>query len=200
MADPLSVAGSAVGIVSLGITVCQGLVSYIESVHGRKEEIANCLREVRNLISVFTSLNDVLPRLARHSGSDHDLVQHYLRDCEAELDSLKVLVQKLRGPPVQDNARAKIKDAGRAMVYPFRKREMAAVRQCLQNLLSHLELALDIISVGTSTLDHYAKNCALFLAGLLQFPPLYSNRMTLLVPLFCGVPGAEADGTPRLCW
>jgi hypothetical protein len=147
MADPLSVAGTAVGIVSLGIQVCQGLVSYLRSVDGRKKEIAGYLGEVQNLISVFTSLNEVLPRLALQNASDHDTIRQCLGHCEDELDRLKLLVQKLRGPQAQADLKAKMKDVARAMVYPFREGELASVHQCLQSLLGHLKLAISIASL-----------------------------------------------------
>jgi hypothetical protein len=44
MGDPFSVAGSAVGVISLGLTVCQGLLTYYGQFKAYDEEI----RDVSN--------------------------------------------------------------------------------------------------------------------------------------------------------
>ncbi|KAK4153833.1 hypothetical protein C8A00DRAFT_33444 [Chaetomidium leptoderma] len=149
MSDPLSVAGSAVGVVSLGIQVCQGLVFYLRSIRGRQQELANDLREVRNLISVFHSLNDVLPRLAQQPCADRDavVIRQCLLDCEEQLVSLQLLVVKLQGPTNPGDIKGKMKEAGRAVLYPFREGELASIRRCLQRLLNNLSLALNAASV-----------------------------------------------------
>lgn len=41
MADPLSVAGSVVGIISLGITVTQALIDFYNN--GQRPKITDCL-------------------------------------------------------------------------------------------------------------------------------------------------------------
>ncbi|KAG7290283.1 hypothetical protein NEMBOFW57_000282 [Staphylotrichum longicolle] len=147
MSDPLSVAGSAVGIVSLGIQVCQGIVSYLRSVQGRQQEIASHLRQVHSLIAVFNSLNDVLPRLAQQQGADHTVIQRCLLDCKDELVKLQLLVVKLNGPSNSSIIKGKMKDAGRALLYPFREGEMASIRRSLEVLLDNLSLAIDIASL-----------------------------------------------------
>ena len=147
MADPLSVASSAVGIISLGIQVCQGLVSYLQCIHGRHKEINSHLREVRSVISIFYSLNEVLPRLAERQGADHAVIQQCLLGCEEELANLQRLVLRLRGPEFQGDLKGKVKEAGRAVLYPFREGEMASIRRCLESLLGHLRLAISVASL-----------------------------------------------------
>ncbi|KAK0714496.1 hypothetical protein B0H67DRAFT_663978 [Lasiosphaeris hirsuta] len=63
MADPLTITGGVVGITSLGIQVCQIFDSYLRSLQGRKQQIASDLREVQALISVFYSLNGLIPAI-----------------------------------------------------------------------------------------------------------------------------------------
>ncbi len=147
MADPLSVAGSAVGIVSLGIQVCQGLVSYLRSVQGRRHEIATCLKDVQGLVSVFSSLNDVLPSLAKQRLADHAVIGQCLLDCKDDLADLQQLVLKLKGSPHPGNVKGRMKEAGRAVLYPFREGEMASIRRCLRDLVGNLGLAISTASL-----------------------------------------------------
>ena len=149
MSDPLSVAGSAVGIVSLGIQVCQSLVSYLRSIQGRQQEIANDLREVRNLISVFHSLNHVSPRLAQQPCVHRDaaIIRQCLLDCKEQLVNLQLLVFKLKGLPNPSDIKGKMKEAGRAIVNPFREGELSSIRRVLQSLLNNLSLAINVASL-----------------------------------------------------
>ncbi len=134
-------------LLAVGIQVCQGLVSYLQSVHGRRKEIANSLREVRSLISIFDSLNGVLPRLAQQHGADHTVIRQCLLDCKGELVDLQLVVLKLRGPEGLGDIKGKVKDAGRAVLYPFREGEIASIRRCLESLLGHLRLAIGVASL-----------------------------------------------------
>jgi len=147
MSDPLSVAGSAVGVVALGIQVCQGLVSYLRSVRGRRQEIANHLREAQSLISVFSSLNDVLPRLDQQQCADSPLIRQCLLDCQGQLVQLRLQICKLGGSPDPADIKGKMKEAGRAALYPFREGELTSIHRSLQSLLSNLTLAISTASL-----------------------------------------------------
>ncbi|TGZ80770.1 hypothetical protein EX30DRAFT_341387 [Ascodesmis nigricans] len=56
MADPLSVAGTAVGIVSLGITVLQGLTTYYSDVKDQDNDIVSVNTQLRRLLEIFTDI------------------------------------------------------------------------------------------------------------------------------------------------
>ncbi len=50
MTDPLSIGGSAVGIVALGITVCQGLFHYYSSCRDRSADVKALVSSLDGLI------------------------------------------------------------------------------------------------------------------------------------------------------
>jgi hypothetical protein len=56
MVDPLSVAGSAVGIISLGITVTQALVDFYITVRDQKSNAATTARKHSRLLDLLESL------------------------------------------------------------------------------------------------------------------------------------------------
>ncbi|RSM14149.1 hypothetical protein CDV31_005485 [Fusarium ambrosium] len=155
MSDPLSVAGTAVGITSLGIQVCQGLVWYLRSVYGRKAEIAEDLSEVQSLISIFYALNDILPKINQTRCTEATTIKRCLEDSEGKLLELQQLLIKLRGPEQPTTNRDKMREAGRTLVYPFRADTLKSLRQSLRELLDNLNLAVDITS-----LESQVTNCA----------------------------------------
>ncbi|KAF4432125.1 hypothetical protein F53441_13844 [Fusarium austroafricanum] len=147
MSDPLSIPGGVVGIISLGIQVCQGLVWYLQSFKGRDEEIQESLKEVQTLVSTFYSLKDVLTKIDKTS-CETTAIRRCLQDSEEKLREVHKFSLKLRGP--QDAAkstREKIDNARRAMVYPFREEKLKTLRLSLQDLLQNLSLAVGLTSL-----------------------------------------------------
>lgn len=147
MSDPLSVAGTAVGITSLGIQVCQGLVWYLRSVQGKRAEIAQDLGEIQTLISIFYALNDILPKINQTRCTEATTIRRCLEDSEGKLLELQQLLVKLRGPYESTANRDKMREAGRTLVYPFRADTLKSLRQSLRELLNNLNLAIDITSL-----------------------------------------------------
>ena len=60
MADPLSITGVAVGLVSLGLEVCQGLTEYYESWKTHDDDIRRALEKIDSLSSTLRALEGIL--------------------------------------------------------------------------------------------------------------------------------------------
>lgn len=147
MSDALSVVGSAVGIISLGIQVCQGLVSYLQSFKSQDQEIQDSIKEAQTIVSLFNSLKDVLLRLDQHSARVIAVVD-CLNDCEKKLRELQLFLLKLqKSSEPTKKTRQKIKDARHSFAYPFLEGKLLSLRQSLQNLLQNLDLAVNIASL-----------------------------------------------------
>lgn len=151
MSDPLSIAGIAVRVTSLGIQVCHGVISYSRSMRGRKQEIAGGLKEVQRLLSTFYSLNDILPRIDQGHFANSHVVRNCLRDSEDKLQELQQLLIKLRGPLDSKNIGGKFAETGRSIAYPFREAELLSLHQTLQRLLDDLNLAIGITLMYVSS-------------------------------------------------
>ncbi|KAF4467972.1 ankyrin repeat-containing [Fusarium albosuccineum] len=147
MSDPVSVVGTAVGITSLGIQVCQGLVSYLHSLEGRNQEIKDGLRDIQTLVSIFYSLNGILPKIDERRPETVAL-RRCLKDSENKLLELQELLIKSRGPEAAAvSTTGKIDDARRALIYPFREGKLNSLRRSLRELLHNLGLAIDLTSL-----------------------------------------------------
>ena len=66
MADPLSIAGSVVGIISLGIQAAESLVQYYTSFRDQEDDIANVVRKLKSLLELL-------------KGFDHEKTQTRIR-------------------------------------------------------------------------------------------------------------------------
>lgn len=150
MPDPLSVAASAAGIASLGIQVCQGLIAYLRLIEGRKQEVSHGLREIQTLVSMFYSLNNILPQVDQRGVANSVIIQQCLKDSEKSLLEFQQLLIKLRGPENQAGIREMMKEAGRLLTFPFCKEKLASLRDTLQRLLDNLNSAINIASLYES--------------------------------------------------
>lgn len=150
MSDPLSVAGSAVGIISLGIQVCQGLISYLQSLQGREQDIKDSLNDVQTVISILYSLKSILPKVDK-SSSETPAIRRCLAESEEKIRELQQFSLEIRGTQSPEHdILARIDHAGRALLYPFREGKLKSLCQALKSLLQNLSLSLNITSLYVS--------------------------------------------------
>ncbi|TXC05090.1 hypothetical protein FocTR4_00000315 [Fusarium oxysporum f. sp. cubense] len=151
MSDLLSIVGSAVGIISLGIHVCQGLISYLQSFKGQVQEIQDSVKETQTIVSLLNSVTNVLVKLDQHSARAIAVVDCW-KDSEKRQRELQGFLLKLQKP--QDTSQdtpQRIKNARHVLAYPFLQGKLSALRQCLQDLLHNLNLAVKNASLDLTT-------------------------------------------------
>ncbi len=91
MADPFSIAGSAVGVVSLGITVCQGLVEFYISVRDGLEDIKLLLKSLDGVIRALNGLSNTMK-----DGSSDSAAKSQVESCIADCsDAVQHLAREL---------------------------------------------------------------------------------------------------------
>jgi hypothetical protein len=90
MADP----GSAVGIISLGIQVAQGLLKFYSSFSAYDVDIAHATQRVERLYSTLAALEAPLSRLELRNDSISERVRISLNSCRQELLNLEDVVKK----------------------------------------------------------------------------------------------------------
>lgn len=143
MTDPFSVAGNAVGVVSLGITVLQGLISYYTAFMDRNEDIEATLGQIERLLSSLTSVNDKIVRVKTTFGPNSvSSVKSTMLQCEAEVKALEKKLAKIRSYGSPADWWEKTKDMGQRLKYPFKQSTLAKVREMASDLNAHLGTAL----------------------------------------------------------
>ncbi|KAI9720839.1 MAG: hypothetical protein M1812_002678 [Candelaria pacifica] len=196
MVDPLSTAGSAAGIVSLGLQVCGGLISYcrawrsrdkdIEEARERLTELELTLKHVAGILSVVEILDDNAP-------NDLRLAHHKIRSCTKNLNNLHSALiesEEISQPAgVLDRAH----NIRLRSMYLFDKEKFKDLRSSVaetninlgiasQFLLSHLETkriaALeDLMQAGKNRIDKIPERVEQALVKRLE---LYGDRSTVM--------------------
>ena len=95
MGDPLSIAASAAGLVSLGLTVCSGLLDYYNSWKDQPSDITEMCESLEVLGKIFKLLDQKVrhPLLNRESV---DRVTESLFSCAAGVQRLRYKLEKIR--------------------------------------------------------------------------------------------------------
>ncbi|KAK4161733.1 hypothetical protein QBC43DRAFT_93826 [Cladorrhinum sp. PSN259] len=135
--------GTAVGVASLGIRVCQGIATYLRSVKGRDKRISDALKEVQTLMATLDAFKSVLPDLTDRKDINVIFILDALKDCDNHILRLEQLLSKwTRSPPPKS-----FKRIGRAIIFPFREEQLTSLQKHIQGLLSNLDRILHIASV-----------------------------------------------------
>jgi hypothetical protein len=122
MSDPISVTGTVIGIVSLGLSLCQGLVDYLGALKCRREEIESTYQQINGLQSSFSVIKAVLPKLRTDYQASGQVVRNHLRLCEDEIHRLTQLLDEFKhhdSPSGSLNMRVQFQ--AKKLLYPFRQ-------------------------------------------------------------------------------
>jgi hypothetical protein len=150
MGDPLSVAGTAVGIVSMGLTVCQGIIDYYSSWKLYNSDIANTYKLVEQLNTTFTLLRDSLES-AKPSGSALGLkaseqVETCIVGCEDRIGQLRKKLEKIKGNEPKGGF-GRLEAQRLRLLYPFQQGTLGKLRDALLQLADNLEPALQVLNM-----------------------------------------------------
>lgn len=146
MADPLSVTGSAVGVISLGLTVCQGLLQYYRAYKNYEEDVLRMCRSVDQLQQILQTLNTTLQATA-FVGEAITKVEENILACEQAIKRLDQKLAKVRKADVPTDVSSKVWMQLRRALYPFRESTLAKFREILADLRDGLSLSLGTLQV-----------------------------------------------------
>jgi hypothetical protein len=142
MADPFSVAGSAVGIVALGLEVCKGLVWYIGHVKDEKQEVSQIADRLDKLADILEKLKTALDELESTADGSTLLSNAGLLACSSALSNIRSKLQPpVRGAQTQ-GFRQSVRYWKSKLAYPFRREDLLFLKQMVEDVQQNLHTAL----------------------------------------------------------
>jgi hypothetical protein len=123
MADPFSVAGTAVGITSLGIQTFQILYRYYADFKGHHEDIDSLLRQITGLQGILEILQ------GKEYEWKHDEIQPpslpgftmAIADCKEALAKLDRMTAKFGAIDTEKHWKTRLANVQKRMIWPFKK-------------------------------------------------------------------------------
>ncbi|KAK3615538.1 hypothetical protein LTR56_026528 [Elasticomyces elasticus] len=143
MAD---IAGSAVGIVSLGIQVCQGLLQYYGDWKGYHKDTEASHKAVQRLTETFVLLAQVLNGNVVVNDAQRRNVENCVAGREDSVGHLRDRLAELRKYEHPAAFREKVKASGSRLLYPFKKESLDVVGNLVQEILQRLMLAVNVLN------------------------------------------------------
>ena len=139
MADPLSVAGSAVGIISLGLTVCQGLIQYYVSWKGALEHVDALVESLQTFLQTLECLKKAITSspfdteiVAQVEGSIN-LCRHGVADLQQELTKVK------------RTGHSRLATQAQRLLYPFKESTLTRLQGIVSKLRDNLTFAMSTL-------------------------------------------------------
>lgn len=149
MADPASLVGLGVGLISLGLQTYSGITTYLDAIDCRDEELLSVRRQNDALHNAIAEINKSLPRLsARQEFSAPAAAATCLTSCEMELKALQKLVAELAGSDTATPGRRKrMKQISKALMYAFDRPKLHRLETRLGQTVPVLQLALQTLNL-----------------------------------------------------
>jgi hypothetical protein len=145
----MEVAGSAVGIASLGIQVCQGLLSYYDAWKSYDSDISGTYDAVTDLSKTLTILKTTLrEEVDRERVGRVDTCVKGCEDALLKLDEKRRSLQEYSQP---EGLRQKMRSGLQRSWYPFRKETLAALKGSVTDVQERLKLALQVLQFDVGT-------------------------------------------------
>lgn len=142
MGDPFSAAGTAVGIVSLGIQVCQGLVSYYDKWKSFDDDIAQLRTKLDGLSQTLKHLDKhIVPNFKHFNAEEVEDVEKKIQSCCGGIRKLEAILAKCQSSAPANTVQGKAYKLYQKTFYPLKKttlQELNNVTGLQDNLHSSL--------------------------------------------------------------
>lgn len=146
MAEAFGVAGSAVGIISLGIQATQYLFDYYTAVKDLDSNASDTTKRLGGLLELLQILHDQIknPNFLDESASLRASIAALVEKCVEYIEDLQDKVKKFQEKPADDII-SKARAAGRVLAYPFLQNTLRNLEACIDGLLTQLSLAQNLM-------------------------------------------------------
>lgn len=132
----------ALGAISLGIQVCEGISTYVSAISSRDEDIESVRRQSQDLENIIHSIDSLID----HNDFTHTLsspgVLRCLQTCDTDMKALDKLGRELVGRPLSSvsSLREKAKEGFKLFSYPYSRSKMITLRDQLGRSLTSLQM------------------------------------------------------------
>lgn len=141
MADPFSLTANAVGVISLGITVCQSLINYCQAYAAQYDDVRLALQDLQDLENSLVSLCKTLTISSLQRPTGFNLLPPYIARLNTRIKELEKDVL------TQDSLKGKVKSVAQRTLYPFKRGVIDRLQDTVRHARDNLALALAVVQV-----------------------------------------------------
>ena len=128
MVEALGVAASAAGLISLGITLCQGILNYYGSWKDAESDVQRMYTSTESLTKTFILLKLSIDN-KKFNRDIVTRVNECIDDCEDGINDLKKKLKKVEAVSLDDGWSGKAKAQFRRTLYPFKESTLVKLKE-----------------------------------------------------------------------
>ncbi|KAL2860023.1 hypothetical protein BJX68DRAFT_260995 [Aspergillus pseudodeflectus] len=154
MSDPFSVTGSAVGVASLGLTICQGFLLYYGPYKSFHDDVDEVVSRIQSLDGLLTLLQKVVTESDAADTSpvtqSVDLAtQRNIESCRQGLKRLQKMLDKCHRtcPPGREKA-SRLRTQVDRLLYPFRRETLMNLMDTVSWLQANVDTTLQVLHLS----------------------------------------------------
>ena len=148
MAEALGVAGSIVGLVSLGIQISQGLLTYYESWKNSNSTISYMYVSLENLSKTLEIIKDAIQSPKRYDKSTVEYVEEHISHVRSALQELDDQLKRVRAENIPNaGTRAVMRKHVRKLLYPFKEETLNSIQRVVAEARFNLDLGLQVLQL-----------------------------------------------------
>lgn len=172
MGEPLSIAASVAGLISLGIQVSERLIQFYSAVHDARHETQSTRCAIKELRLTLTSIKIALEKQKNFAPNEVASVESSVLSCQDCINRLEKKLHKFHdtnntgsstaNAPTTDlvlstsnskfvTLHEKINDSKGRLLYPFRASTLAKLRENVQEMKENLALSLQVLNLTATT-------------------------------------------------
>lgn len=146
MGDPISVAGSAVGVISIGIQVCQGLLSYYHAWRSYNGQVSHVYNKIEGLNATLENLQLSFEKLGSNTPAAQNVIRN-IASCEVGVKALGTTLEKFSSIKVPQGVREKLHSYSLQTMFPFRQDTLKSMKDLVTDLQNNLDSALQVLEM-----------------------------------------------------
>jgi hypothetical protein len=146
MAEALGVASGVAGLISLGVSVCQGILTYYNAFRDFQEDIDQMCVSMENVARTLLAISLTI-RQGHFDQNIIAMVESSINLCTQGLHTLAKKLNKIRSTQADSTLRTRLENTKRRLLYPFKESTLAKLREICHDLKTNLGLAIDALNV-----------------------------------------------------
>ncbi|KAH7371733.1 hypothetical protein BKA66DRAFT_443924 [Pyrenochaeta sp. MPI-SDFR-AT-0127] len=154
MAEALSVVGTAFGVVSLGIKVCEDLVTYIGHAKNMKIEVAHVVNHLEELETILEQLQSIVSSVSPTVFPRPSSAESGIAACGAALIDLRQKVSSHSSNGKPDGLMTQITHWRKHLLYPFKREDLLFLKDVVGGLQLNLIVALQALQLAQQDENH----------------------------------------------
>lgn len=144
MSDPLSITGSAVGVISLGLVVCGQIVEYGRTYKGYRDDIQRMISKADTVCTPLKVLREIIEMKQINQPDTAVDISKKVMSIDAYIGRLRATIKRYGPTGTSDGLSNKARNQAKRAVYYFRKETLREISLDLDNMQSILHTTMSM--------------------------------------------------------